>query len=150
MRVLKILREHKYSLSCLVKNDITTHLLNQTNEAIEELEKINQKTCINCKYYTKCDDNFNYCDNNSLMNGFIIDESTCKFFTSKVIKDLASVPNKGKCKCGKKIDLYLDRTNGTSEVYVYENENPNTSFHIFRCKQCKKTIRGRLVPNSSK
>lgn len=31
---------------------------------------------------------------------------------------------KGKCKCGKKIDLYLDRTNGTSEVYVYENENP--------------------------
>ena len=39
---------------------------------------------------------------------------------------------KGKCKCGKKIDLWEDRVNGTSRVYVYENENPETDFHIFR------------------
>ena len=52
---------------------------------------------------------------------------------------------KGKCKCGKKIDLYEDITNGTSIVYVYENENPNTSFHIFRCRQCSKTIKNRFI-----
>jgi len=52
---------------------------------------------------------------------------------------------KGKCKCGKKIDLYLDRTHGTSKVYVYENQDPNKDFHIFRCRQCKKTIEGRFV-----
>ena len=52
---------------------------------------------------------------------------------------------KGKCKCGKKIDLYEDRTNGTSRVYVYENENPETDFHIFRCRQCKKCISNRFI-----
>ena len=56
---------------------------------------------------------------------------------------------KGKCKCGKKIDLYEDRTNGTSRVYVYENENPNISFHIFRCKQCKKCISKRFVKDKN-
>lgn len=33
--ILDLLHQHKYSLECLVKNDVTNHLLKQTNEMIK-------------------------------------------------------------------------------------------------------------------
>ena len=33
--MLDLLHQHKYSLECLVKNDVTNHLLKQTNDMIE-------------------------------------------------------------------------------------------------------------------
>lgn len=51
MKVLKILKEHKYSLDCLIKSDVVSHLLKQTNEAIEELETLQNRSCNNCKHW---------------------------------------------------------------------------------------------------
>jgi len=39
--------------------------------------------CVNCKFYTKCNDGFNYCDKNSFLNGFINDSFGCNNFERK-------------------------------------------------------------------
>ena len=49
LKALEILKEHKYSLECLVRNDVVSHLLKQTNEAIMELEALENRSCSNCK-----------------------------------------------------------------------------------------------------
>lgn len=45
MKALEILKEHKYSLDCLVRTDVVSHLLKQTNEAIAELEALENRSC---------------------------------------------------------------------------------------------------------
>ncbi len=50
---------------------------------------------------------------------------------------------KGQCQCGKKIDKYFNQSNSMRAdgcIYVYAEENPKTSFQIFRCKQCEQVI----------
>lgn len=49
MKALEILKEHKYSLDCLIRTDVVSHLLKQTNEAIKELESLENRKCENCK-----------------------------------------------------------------------------------------------------
>lgn len=49
-KAIEILKEHKYSLDCLLRTDVVSHLLKQTNEAIKELEKLENRNCCNCKY----------------------------------------------------------------------------------------------------
>ena len=51
MKALKILKEHKYSLDCLIRTDVVSHLLKQTNEAIKELETLQNRSCNNCKHW---------------------------------------------------------------------------------------------------
>ena len=58
MKALEILKEHKYSLDCLLRTDVVSHLLKQTNEAILELEALENINCDGCKYYLS--DNGNY------------------------------------------------------------------------------------------
>ena len=62
MKALEILKEHKYSLECLLRTDVVSHLLKQTNEAIVELEELENRSCERCKYsfdiFTGLDDSF--------------------------------------------------------------------------------------------
>jgi hypothetical protein len=53
MKALEILKEHKYSLDCLIRTDIVSHLLKQTNETIAELEALDNRSCESCKHYNK-------------------------------------------------------------------------------------------------
>lgn len=59
LKVLKILKEHKYSLDCLIRTDVVSHLLKQTNEAIKELEALENRSCENCKNLEEINDKCN-------------------------------------------------------------------------------------------
>ena len=53
-------------------------------EARAELEALQApKTCETCKYYTKCDDAYNYCDKFSYLNGFVDEFFCCNSYISK-------------------------------------------------------------------
>jgi hypothetical protein len=58
MKALEILKEHKYSLDCLIRTDVVSHLLRQTNQAIKELEALENKSCDGCKHHLS--ENGNY------------------------------------------------------------------------------------------
>lgn len=66
-----------------MNKESTLEEIEEVKEAIKELEDLKNKNCGNCKYFTECDDYFNYCDKESRLNGFVYSDFCCNKWEKK-------------------------------------------------------------------
>lgn len=69
------------SITSDMKLYIIDKIYHEFEQRIKELEE--PKTCEGCRFFTQCDDNFNYCDYNSYLNGFVNKHYGCNHYEPK-------------------------------------------------------------------